>query len=78
MEDSLIAGYGCAGPRVSSKVKRVLVSLGLVLIFEAIVTVEACVLLFHLMRARNIEIISQRGSGNAQFLKPEEAFGKNK
>jgi len=47
MEGGLNSGQGCARPRVPSEVQRVLVSLGLVLVLEAIRTVLALVLLFH-------------------------------
>lgn len=47
VESGLNASQGGARPRVSAKVQRVLVSLGLVLVLESVRAVLALILLFH-------------------------------
>ena len=56
VESGLNASQGGARPRVSAKVQRVLVSLGLVLVLEAVRAVLALVLLFH--RVESMRAIS--------------------
>lgn len=49
MEGGLEILEGGAGPRVTAEMEGVLVALGFVFVFETVVAVLACVLLFHLV-----------------------------
>ena len=56
VECGFVTRNGGARPRVPSKMQRVLVSLGFILVFEAIVAVLTGVLLLHLMRPGAVEL----------------------
>lgn len=49
MEGGLEILEGGAGPRVTAEMEGILVALGFVLVFETVVAVLTCVLLFHLV-----------------------------
>ena len=49
MKGSLEAWEGSAGPGVAAEMERVLVAFGFVFVFESVVAVLTCVLLFHLV-----------------------------
>jgi hypothetical protein len=49
MEGGLEILEGGTGPRVTAEMKGVLVALGFVFVFETVIAVLTCVLLFHLV-----------------------------
>jgi len=49
VKGSLEAWEGGAGPGVAAEMERVLVAFGFIFVFESVVAVLTCVLLFHLV-----------------------------
>jgi hypothetical protein len=61
MEGGLEILEGGTGPRVTAEMKGVLVALGFVFVFETVIAVLTCVLLFHLVGSEVVWIVELLG-----------------
>jgi hypothetical protein len=66
MEGGVNASQGLTRPRVAAEVQAVLMSLGLVLVLEAVWAVLALVLLLHCVKAARVSAARGKGGGKGR------------